>query len=94
MHPPEGPRRVVLPTDYPSADGRAALVILQDNQGDFHITLQTVGEDAAGQTVRIAASGGHYSFKVRKALAALMNIVTEDISTRHDRILIETNSEE
>lgn len=82
---------VRLPSDYPSAVGRAVLRIVADGQGDYHITLQPADDSDDGRAVRIAASGTHYSVQVRLAFAALVNAVEADLDAGRDRLLLEVN---
>lgn len=74
-------RRLKLLSDYTSLDTPNVLTLIQDDQGDFHVSLYEGAKSQGERGIRIAASGTRYSPKVRQAFAALMLTLEEELSS-------------
>ncbi len=66
-------------SDYTPADKPNVLTILQDDQGDIHISMYEEKHDGE-RGVRIASSGTRHSPKVREALRKLIEVYQEELA--------------
>lgn len=69
-------KKVELISDYTPLSEPNFIKILQDEDGDFHLSFIKMNDNESG--IRVATSGTRYSPEVRKALSDLMKAIEKD----------------